>query len=151
MFHCVVKCCILLCDTEVNIFVLHTTQLLAQLVSCDWWVVTFLMRAEWRSVWTMSGALCVMTLGALMMLLWCVGSWDTLLKVSRSKCNFIAWEFKWTAKMIRKGPPMKKPHQSDFKKITRNVGSITITTAKPHQCDLTIAPYPNYPKLHTYK
>ena len=53
----------------------HTiSQLFAQLVSCDWLVVTFQMRAEWRYAGTMSGALCVMTPGAAMMQLWCVDS-----------------------------------------------------------------------------
>ena len=39
------------------------------------------MKAEWRSVSTMSGVLCVMTHWELQMLLWCVDSWDTRLKV----------------------------------------------------------------------
>ena len=40
------------------------------------------MKAEWRSVSTMFGALCVMTSGAVLMPLWCVDSWDTLPQVS---------------------------------------------------------------------
>ena len=40
------------------------------------------MKAEWRSASTMNGVLCVMTPGEVLMLLWCVDSWDTLLKVS---------------------------------------------------------------------
>ena len=39
------------------------------------------MRAEWRSALAMSGALCVMVVGAVLMLLWCVDNWDTPLKV----------------------------------------------------------------------
>ena len=39
------------------------------------------MRGEWRSVWTMCGALSVMTYGVVMMPLWCVDSWTTLLTV----------------------------------------------------------------------
>ena len=39
------------------------------------------MKAGWRSASTMSGVLCVMTPGELQMLLWCVDSWDTQLKV----------------------------------------------------------------------
>ena len=39
------------------------------------------MKAEWKSAWTMSGVLCVMTPGEVLMLLWCADSWDTLLKV----------------------------------------------------------------------
>ena len=34
---------------EVNVFALHATQLLVQLVNCDWQMLTFQMRAEWRS------------------------------------------------------------------------------------------------------
>ena len=40
------------------------------------------MKAEWRSVSTMFGALCVMTPGAVLMLLSCVDSWDTLPQVA---------------------------------------------------------------------
>ena len=40
------------------------------------------MKEEWRSARTMSGALCVMTPGEVLTLLWCVESWDTPLKVS---------------------------------------------------------------------
>ena len=39
------------------------------------------MKAEWRSAWTISGVLCVMTPGEALMLLWCVDSWDTYHKV----------------------------------------------------------------------
>ena len=39
------------------------------------------MRAEWRSVWTMCGALFVMMAGAVLMQQWCADSWDTPLKV----------------------------------------------------------------------
>ena len=39
------------------------------------------MKAEWKSAWTMSGALCVMTPGEVLRLLWCVDNWDILLKV----------------------------------------------------------------------
>ena len=70
-------CCkelILVCEKEVNVFVFHITQLLAQMVNCGWWVVGFPMKAEWRSVSTVSGALCVMTTGTVMMPLWCVDS-----------------------------------------------------------------------------
>ena len=49
-------------------------QFLAQLVNSDWLVLMFQMRAEWRSVWTMYGALCVMMVGAVLMPLWCVNS-----------------------------------------------------------------------------
>ena len=78
---CISLCCIKLisfifvCDKEVNMLVLHNiTQLLVQMVNCDWWEVTFPMKAEWRSVSTMSGALCVMTTGTVMMPLWCADS-----------------------------------------------------------------------------
>ena len=40
------------------------------------------MKAEWRSALVMSGALCVMTPGEVVMPLWCVDSWDTPLKVN---------------------------------------------------------------------
>ena len=39
------------------------------------------MKAEWRSALTMSGVLCVMTSGEVLMLLLCVNNWDILLKV----------------------------------------------------------------------
>ena len=39
------------------------------------------MKAEWRSALTMSGVLCVMTSGEVLMLLWCADSWATALKV----------------------------------------------------------------------
>ena len=45
------------------------------------------MKAEWRSVCTMCGALCVMTTGEALMPLWCVDNWDTPLKV-RQKPNY---------------------------------------------------------------
>ena len=38
-------------------------QLLAQMGNCDWQEVTFKMKAEWESVLTVSGVLCVMTPG----------------------------------------------------------------------------------------
>ena len=71
----------------------YTRQLLAQLVNCDWWEVTFQMKAEQKSVLTMCGALCVMTTGAVLMLLWCVDNQDTPLKVRHFfkvnvKCDF---------------------------------------------------------------
>ena len=53
------------------------------MVSCGLLVVTFQMKAEWRSVLTICGVLCAMTLGGVLMLLWCVDNWDTLLKVSK--------------------------------------------------------------------
>ena len=65
---------ILGCDKKINVFVLHITQLLAQMVNCGWWVVGFPMKAGWRSVSTVSGVLCVMTTGTVMMPLWCVDS-----------------------------------------------------------------------------
>ena len=40
------------------------------------------MKAEWKSALTMSGVLCVMTPGEVLMLLWCANSWVTPLKVS---------------------------------------------------------------------
>ena len=39
------------------------------------------MKAEWKSVSTMCGVLCVEGPGEVLMLLWCVDSWDTPLKV----------------------------------------------------------------------
>jgi len=45
--------------------------------------VTLQMRAEWRSVWTLCGVLCVITLGGVLMPLWCVDNWDILVKVSK--------------------------------------------------------------------
>ena len=39
------------------------------------------MRAEWRSASTISGVLCVMTPGEVLMLLWCVDNWDIQPKV----------------------------------------------------------------------
>ena len=39
------------------------------------------MKAEWRSALAMSGVLCVMTSGEVLMLVLCVDNWDTLLKV----------------------------------------------------------------------
>ena len=57
-------------------------QLLAQLVSYNWQVETLQMKAEWRSVSTICGVLCVMTFGKALMLLWCVDNWGTPLKVS---------------------------------------------------------------------
>ena len=39
------------------------------------------MKAEWKSASTMSGVLCVMTPGEVLMLLWCVDSWAIPLKV----------------------------------------------------------------------
>ena len=41
------------------------------------------MKVEWRSARTMSGVLCVMTPGEVLMPLWCVDSSDTLPKVSK--------------------------------------------------------------------
>ena len=52
------------------------------MVNCDWQVVTLQMKAEWRSVLTMYGVLCVLIPGGTLMLLWYVGSWATLHKVS---------------------------------------------------------------------
>ena len=49
-------------------------QLHAKLVKYDWLEAMFPMRAEWRSVWTMCGGLCVMTPGAVLMPLLCVDS-----------------------------------------------------------------------------
>ena len=49
-------------------------QLLVQLGISDLLVVTFQMRGEWRSVWTMSGAQFVMMVGALKMLQLCADS-----------------------------------------------------------------------------
>ena len=40
------------------------------------------MKAEWKSALEISGALCVMTCGEVLMLLWCANSWVTPLKVS---------------------------------------------------------------------
>ena len=40
------------------------------------------MKEELRFVSTMNGVLCVVILGRVLMLVWCVDSWDTLLKVS---------------------------------------------------------------------
>ena len=48
--HCEVLISYLVCNTETNVFILHTTQLLAQPGNCDWLEQTFQMRAEWRSV-----------------------------------------------------------------------------------------------------
>ena len=62
-------------------FVFHL-QLLVQLVNSDWPEVILQMKAELRSASTISGVLCVMTTGEVMMLLSCVGNWDTLLKVN---------------------------------------------------------------------
>ena len=42
------------------------------------------MKAEWRYVLTLHGVLCVMIIGTILMLLSCVESWDTLLKVSNN-------------------------------------------------------------------
>ena len=50
------------------------SQRLALIVLFSWWVVTFRMRAGWKSACTMCGAQCVMTPGVLMMPLWCVDS-----------------------------------------------------------------------------
>ena len=52
-----------------------------QIMSWDWLEVMFQMRAEWRYVKTMCGALCVMTPGTLLMPVWCVDNWDTWGKV----------------------------------------------------------------------
>jgi len=52
------------------------------MVNCDWQVVTLQMKAEWRSVSTMCGVLCVLTPGEYLMLLWYAGSWATPHKVS---------------------------------------------------------------------
>ena len=41
------------------------------------------MKAEWKSVWTMCGALCAQTPGEMLMLQWYVGNWDILPKVYR--------------------------------------------------------------------
>ena len=50
------------------------------------------MKAELRFASTMNGVLCVVILGRVWMLVWCVDSWDTLLKVSNNmhflKCIF---------------------------------------------------------------
>jgi len=51
------------------------------MVNYDWQVVTLQMKAEWRSVLTMYGVLCVLIPGETLMLLWYVGSWDTLHKM----------------------------------------------------------------------
>ena len=68
-------------------------QPLVHLVSCDWQEVIYKMKAEWRSVWTMNGVLCVMAPGEKLMLLWCVSSWDTTLKVHTKhilyKCSLV--------------------------------------------------------------
>ena len=45
------------------------------------------MKAEWRSALTMSGVLCVMTSGEVLMLLLCVNNWDILLKVISDICK----------------------------------------------------------------
>ena len=42
------------------------------------------MKAEWRYVLTLHGVLCVMIIGTTQMLLWCVESWDTPLKVTNN-------------------------------------------------------------------
>ena len=39
------------------------------------------MKVEWRSAWTIHGALCVMISGEELMLQLCVGNWGILLKV----------------------------------------------------------------------
>ena len=41
------------------------------------------MKAEWRSVLTICGVLCVITPGGVLMPLWCVDNWDILMKVSK--------------------------------------------------------------------
>jgi len=55
-------------------------QPVVQLV-CDLQEATLQMKAEWRSAWTTCGALCVMTLGEFLMLLWCADNLATILKV----------------------------------------------------------------------
>ena len=55
-------------------FILASTQLLVQMVSCAWQEVTLQMKAEWRYVLITCGVLCVMTCGEIQMLLWHVGS-----------------------------------------------------------------------------
>ena len=67
-----------LCDFSFSPFL----QPHVSMVNCDWQVVTLQMKAEWRSVLTMYGVLCVLIPGETLMLLWYVGSWDTLHKVS---------------------------------------------------------------------
>ena len=42
------------------------------------------MKAEWRYVLTLHGVLCVMIIGTTQMLLCCVESWDTPLKVTNN-------------------------------------------------------------------
>ena len=88
-------CTNLLCSSCVlhMLHVLHY-KFLVQLVSCNWQEVTFQMKAELRSAWTMCGVLCVKTSGEMLMLLWCVDSWDIQVKVSiaihlRMKCNYM--------------------------------------------------------------
>ena len=56
------------------------------------------MKAEWRSACTMSGVLCVLNPGEVLMLLWCVDNWATLLKVGQSTYHACATEvlaFAW--------------------------------------------------------
>ena len=58
-------------------------QLLAQLASSDWQEVILQMKEEWKSVWTMCGALCAQTPGEMLMLQWYVDNWDIPPKVYR--------------------------------------------------------------------
>ena len=44
------------------------------------------MKAEWRSAGITCGALCVMTLGEVLMPPWCADNWDFSLKVRRVVC-----------------------------------------------------------------
>ena len=65
------------------------------MASCGLLEVTLYMKEEWRSVWTTCGVPCVMTPGEVLMPLWCVDNWDTLVKVSKhtfkclKKCFFM--------------------------------------------------------------
>ena len=61
------------------------TQLPVQLVSYDWQEEIFKMKAEWRSVSTMSGVLCVVKTGGVLMLLLYVSNLDIPLMVRISQ------------------------------------------------------------------
>ena len=46
------------------------------MVTSDFEVVQTVMKVEWKSATIMHGALCVMTCGGLLMLMWSAESWD---------------------------------------------------------------------------
>ena len=56
--------------------------LTAQMETFVWWVDPVSWRAEWKCATTTSGGQCVMIPGAVLMLMWPVDNWDTLIMVN---------------------------------------------------------------------